>query len=102
MGYQDVIDQENAKFESMKELDRQSREQGYLVGRYIQEQVCDGYAYYVIVRQNGSTVKVEHQPIFDGYSVRMIDAMKGIIPTHYARENIAVRDGWEDMAAARK
>ena len=89
-------------FDTLKANDAAAKARGELVGRYIQESVADGYAYYVIVRHTGSKVKVEHQQgIADGYSVRMIESMNGNIPAKYARENIGWRDQRDGLFAKR-
>ena len=98
----DWIKQMEAEFAAMQAVDASARAKGELVGRYVQEQIADGYAYYVVVAETDmQMVKVEHKDIFDGWSVPMIESMNGIVPVKYVKENIARRDAWSDVFASR-
>ncbi len=70
-----------------------------LVGRYIQEGIADGYAYYVIVKANSRTVTVEHVDYCDGYRVPMIESMDCKLPIKAAVENLRRRDFMADLFA---
>jgi hypothetical protein len=48
----------NKNFEALSKQDEEAAKQGKLVGRVIQEQIADGYAYYVIIRENKKTVRI--------------------------------------------
>ena len=97
----DYIKEMEAEFNAMRAVDAHAKSEGKLEGRYIQEQIADGYAYYVVVEVGEQTVRVEHQKFFDGYSVPMIESMGGIIPIHYVRENIEARDQLNEMFSKR-
>ncbi len=83
----------------LKANDAAAVEAGTLVGRYIQENIADGCAYYVIVKANSRTVTVKHVDYCDGYRIPMIESMGCKIPIKYARENIGQRDSWAKMFA---
>ena len=100
MGYREDQD---AAFESMQAEDKEAKAVGEVVGRYVREQIADGYAYYVVTGvdfksplglDGHSMVYVEHQTFFDAYSVPMIESMGGVIPLKYVKENIAGRARW--------
>ena len=93
----DFIAKMDAQMAELKANDKAAAEAGTLVGRYIQEQIADGHAYYVVTAENGKFVEVAHVDYCDGYRVPMIESMEGIIPAKYARENIAMRDRWATM-----
>ena len=42
----------------MNEIDAASRDKGTILGRYVQKQIADGYAYYQIVQAMGSKVQI--------------------------------------------
>ncbi len=93
MGWDDYKARQGLLFDTMKANDEEAKARGELIGRYIQETIADGYAYYVIVGHTARTVKVEHQEeLADGYTIPMIESMGGVIPVKYARENIHWRD----------
>jgi len=45
--------------EEMKSKDATAKQNGELVGRYIREQVADGYAFYEIIKVNKTTVQIK-------------------------------------------
>lgn len=105
------IDDFRAKMEAqmaeLKANDAAAVTDGTLVGRFIQESIADGYAYYVIVDvdlwsvdggvQYGEMCTVEHVDYCDGYRIPMIESMGGRIPTKYALENVEQRDSWAKL-----
>lgn len=91
-----------AEYDAMKAVDQLAKSKDELVGRFIQEQIADGYAYYVVVALTDmQMVKLEHVHIFDGWSVPMIESMDGIVPRKYVEENIARRDSMDEMLSRR-
>jgi len=52
------LKQADKNFEALQEQDRQAKEAGILVGRFIQEQFADGYAYYVVTKENKKMVRI--------------------------------------------
>ena len=90
----DFMKEHDRRYKEFTDRDAVAKEAGELIGRYIQESVADGYAYYVIVDAGPISVIVEHVDYLDGYSVAMIDSMEGVIPKKYALENIGRRDRW--------
>jgi hypothetical protein len=52
----DKIRRENWK--SLNDLDKQAKEAGQLVGRYIKHQIADGYAYYQIIKEHKKSVRI--------------------------------------------
>jgi hypothetical protein len=49
----------DANYEAMEKRDKQAFEKGRMVGRYIQHQFADGYAYYQIVKENKNSVRID-------------------------------------------
>lgn len=93
---EDFMKEYDRLYKEFTERDAAAKEAGELIGRYIQESIADGYAYYVIVDAGPSSVIVEHVDYLDGYRVAMIDSMDGVIPKKYALENIDRRDRWAE------
>ena len=93
---EDFMKEHNRLYKEFTERDAAAKEAGELIGRYIKEQIADGYAYYVIVDAGPISVIVEHINYLDGYSIPMIDSMDGVIPKKYALENIEMRDKWAE------
>lgn len=97
-----VIDQMQADYDAMVANDQAAKNDGELVGRFVQEQIADGYAYYVVVAETDmQMVKLEHMHIYDGWSVPMIESMDGIVPLKYVKENIAYRDNMDEIFSRR-
>lgn len=93
----DFMAEHDRLWKEFNERDAAAKDADELIGRYIQESIADGYAYYVITeRQGESMVQVEHIDYLDGYNVPMIDSADGLIPLKYALENIARRDRWAE------
>lgn len=90
----------DAEFASMQAIDASAKDKGELVGRYIQEQIGDGYAYYRIIKAGSRNVALEHMAIGDAWQIPMVESMGLVVPTKYARENIERRDAWTDVFAA--
>ena len=45
-------------WKALEDVDKKAKENGKLVGRYIQHPFADGYAIYKIVKENTKTVKI--------------------------------------------
>lgn len=86
-----------AEFESMKAVDQSAKDQGVLVGRFIQEQIADGYAYYRIIKAGSRNVALEHMDIGDAWTIPMVESMDLVVPVKYARENIERRDAIAEL-----
>lgn len=71
--------------------DKAAKKNGKLVGRYLTHSVADGYAYYKIVKQNTTTVRIEHVDIGDGYTV-LAWGRAATIPTSKAEAILRQRD----------
>jgi len=80
---------------NLKKLEReddQAKAKSQLVGRYIREQIADGFAYYKIVKENKKTVRIELvRNIGDDYSVP-VWGLKASIQKAYAIKNVGYRD----------
>lgn len=94
---EDFMKEYDRLYKEFTERDAAAKKAGKLIGRFIQESIADGYAYYVIVARRGATiVQVEHVDYLDGYRHAMIDSMGGQVPMKYALENIERRDKWAE------
>lgn len=84
---------QDAKYEMMEHQDKVSKGLGILPGRFISEPRGDGYAYYLIVKENKKTVRIERVTgLGDDWSIPMWgDAAS--IPKGYAEESLRRRDG---------
>ena len=87
-------------WQKVESHDEKAKARGVVVGRYIKEQIADGYAYYMIDRVVGghgegtgpAIAHLVHIPYIDGYTVPMIESMDLKVPLKYAKENIDRRD----------
>lgn len=92
--FRDKLDREWAEITA---ADRAAKEEGTLVGRYIQESRADGYAYYRVVDHTDNIARVEHIDYCDGWTIPMIESMDCLIPLKYVRDNITLRDKWDRL-----
>lgn len=63
----DFLLRDNAKWELLKAADRQAVAGGTLSGRYYQEPVADGHAYYEICWVKGDLAYLRHIDLGDAY-----------------------------------
>ena len=82
---------EDKEYDILMEADKKAKEKGTILGRYINESIADGYAYYEITKVNKKTVVIEHVFIGDGYSVSYWGA-KATIDIAYATASVKGRD----------
>lgn len=92
-------------FESLKRQDQKAKDAGKLVGRYIDESVADGAAYYVIVADGPSTVRIRLVTgVGDDYRIPYWGE-ETTIEKEYALRKIGWRDtytAWAQKANAEK
>jgi hypothetical protein len=99
MNYCEELDRQ---WNEIKAQDGAAKDNGELVGRFIQESCADSYAYYRIVKVKNQTVIVEHLDYCDGWRLPMIESMNCKIPLKYAIENIEHRDRIDQLFSSRK
>lgn len=102
------MDKHDIIYKNMADADKAAKAAGEIVGRYIKEQVADGYAYYTVEATNDKTilgydsmVQVKHVNYLDGYRIPMVESMGCMIPLKYVRENIARRDHLDTLFSKR-
>lgn len=84
------IDDDN--FKRLEECDKKAKERGSLVGRFIQEQYADSYAYYQIIKENKKTVRIRVcTGIGDSWTIPYW-GKEATIEKSYAIESIRRRD----------
>ncbi|MFK5951038.1 MAG: hypothetical protein QM500_19975 [Methylococcales bacterium] len=96
-----LVSQMDAEYNKMMSVDKLAMENGVIKGRVIMEPVADGRAYYVITRVNKKSVRIQHQHIYDGYSVSYWGA-EATIDMEYALRHIESRDYLDGMIEQRK
>lgn len=80
---------------AMQLQDQKAKEAGTLVGRYIEEGIADGAAYYVIIRENKKSVRVRRVTgVGDDWTVPYWGD-EATIDKVFALQNI----GWRDTCA---
>jgi hypothetical protein len=90
-----IIMREN--FDQLKIQDNTAKQNGTLVGRYIQEGVADGYAYYQIVKEGKNTVKIRQVTgVGDDWMVSYW-GREASIKKSYAKQMVKMRDGLEEI-----
>ena len=55
----EIVKRWNKNFQELERQDAEAKKNGTLVGRYIREQIADGYAFYQVVKENKATVKIQ-------------------------------------------
>ena len=59
MGTEELISKWKGNMDKIEQRDKQAKEKGELVGRYIKEQIADGYAIYEIVEELKTKVRIK-------------------------------------------
>ena len=59
INFKSVFDAYDRKFDEIAAADKKAKEAGVLVGRYYKEQIADGYAFYLITKENKTRCKLE-------------------------------------------
>jgi len=77
---------------NLKEQDKQAKESGVIVGRYIQHQYADGHAIYTIVKENKNSVRIEHCALGGDDWVLPAWGYKATIDKNLALTNLNQRD----------
>jgi hypothetical protein len=87
--------------EYLDKLAAEAKAKGTLVGRYIREGAGDGYATYIIIKENKKTVRIQHVTgLGDDWHIRMW-GFEASIPKDYAMQSIRSQDWWADQVAAK-
>lgn len=90
----ELIKMWDANMEKMVASDHAAREAGRLVGRYLNFQMADGYAYYRIVRENKKSVRLQVvTDIGDDY-VHPFLGEAVTLAKDKALERLEARDNW--------
>lgn len=98
----DIVDRWNKNFQKLEKQDKEARDKGILVGRFIQESIADGYAYYQIVKENKATVKIQVvTDIGDDWSVPYW-GKSTTIPKSYALKSLFLKDKTEALFGGKK
>jgi hypothetical protein len=79
-------------WDRVNELDRNAIG---LVGKHIQFNVADGYAHYIIVKENKATVTVEHLDYCDGY--HFTGVWDGKLPRGLAERQVKMATGLKEI-----
>jgi len=88
----DLVKVWDANFKALQEEDKRAKEEGKLVGRYLEEHYADGYAYYRIVRENKKSVRIEVVTGIGDDWVLPYWGEKSSISKGYAQESLFRRD----------
>lgn len=81
----------------MEQEDKDAKDEGKLVNRYIREHYADGYAFYKIIRENKNTVRIRVvTEIGDDWSIPYWGE-ETTIDKEYAISNIKDRDSFAKL-----
>lgn len=95
--FEKLLRESEKNFEKLEKTDRVAEKQGLLVGRYIRENIADGYAYYQIIKENKTTVKIKHVVgISDDYIVSYW-GKQATISKNYIKKSISFRDNLNEI-----
>lgn len=87
-----ILEIHKENFDLLMNIDKQAKEKGELLGRFVAVPIADGRAYYQIVKENKNTVKIKLvENIGDDY---MVDywGCEATIDKDYAADNVEYRD----------
>ncbi|WP_121616692.1 hypothetical protein [Virgibacillus halodenitrificans] len=102
MDTQKTLDRWESNFQKVVKTDKQSKEQGKLVGRFIREPFADNYAFYRIIRENNKSVRIKLvTDIGDDYCIPYWGE-ETTIDKDYALKNIGQRDFWNELVEKNK
>lgn len=87
---------DDKNFDYMVAIDKSQKAKGKMLGRYIQHQYADGYAYYKITKVNKATVRIEVQNVGDGWTLPAWGE-KTSIPIDSARHFLYQRDSLDEF-----
>jgi len=88
----DFIKKADEKFDEISKADKTAKKNKTLVGRYFKEQIADGYAFYLIVADNGKRCKVERiTGIGDDWHIRRFE-MNPWVSRREVVDNVERRD----------
>ena len=95
--WETFIKESKKKFDAMLEADTKAKEAGTLIGRYINEPVADGYAYYVVAKVKGAKCTLKHVDIYDAYKILFVEYLGRVVPKRYVTTNIEQRDALKEL-----
>jgi len=89
-------------FETLAKEDKEAKEKGTLVGRYIREPFADGHAYYRIIKEYAKTVLIKVVTnIGDDWKIPYWGD-SATIDKGYAMSNVRGRDALEELFSKKK
>jgi len=92
MSLNKLLDQWKANEEKLNRTDQKAKAEGKLVGRFIQEQIADGYAFYRVIKENKASVRIKHvSGLGDDWQVPYWGT-EATIKKDFAIQNIGYRD----------
>lgn len=97
MGFEDMKAyhaKSDALYKLMAEVDEAAGDD--LVGKHIRFQVADGYAEYIITKENKTTVSVVHIPVGDGYEFPGV--VNGVLMKSVANRQVKMAKAWKAMS----
>ncbi len=87
-----ILQEHEKKFQEVQKQDKLAKEEGNLVGRYIREPFADGFAFYEIIKEFKSKVKIRViTGVGDDWTIPYW-GKETTIDKEYAAENIGRRD----------
>ena len=88
----------NENWDRLQTCDKRVKHAGNLVGRYIRESIADGYALYLIIRENKKTVRIRRitHVCPDEYRIPYWSD-ETTIGKSYAVKSLKARDYWGDL-----
>lgn len=95
--WKELLKKFDANMERMQATDKKAKAAGSLVGRYIQEPFADGYAYYLIFKENKKTVRIQRVTgIGDDWTIPYWGDTASI-SKDFAMQNIGRRDALHEL-----
>ena len=91
----------NSNWAKLEAVDKAARDRGELVGRFIREGVADGYALYMITKENKKTVRITHiSGLGDDYMIQYW-GWECMIEKDFAVRKLRAEDFWNDQRSER-
>jgi len=102
MNGDELVAKWDRNFANLSEADKEAKEKGQLVGRYLAEPYADGRAYYRVVKEGAKTVVIEVVTGIGDDWIIPYWGERAVIKKEYAIQSIARRDALDKIFEERR
>lgn len=77
--------------EILEDAEEEALDHDEIAGCMYQEQVADGYAYYIVVETSDEWARLECIPVLDGYRSQLVELMDRHVPLFAMKRHVEAR-----------